>query len=130
MYKDKTQSSLILKMYPDKIPVIVERLNTSEPTIKELKNKKYLVPPDMTIGQFLFTIIRPRIELRVEQALFCFVTERKQNIFNSTFHFTIPPASSLISIVYKIHKDEDGFLYLHYSGENTFGKNKKMFDCK
>ncbi len=30
-------------------------------------------------------------------------------------------AAALMSDVYEDHKDEDGFLYITYSGENTFG---------
>jgi hypothetical protein len=30
-------------------------------------------------------------------------------------------AASLMSDIYEEHKDEDGFLYITYSGENTFG---------
>ena len=30
-------------------------------------------------------------------------------------------AAALMSAVYDEHKDEDGFLYIVYSGENTFG---------
>ena len=33
----------------------------------------------------------------------------------------LPPAAALMSNVYLKHKDDDGFLYLHYSGENAFG---------
>ena len=30
-------------------------------------------------------------------------------------------AAALMSDIYEDHKDEDGFLYITYSGENTFG---------
>ena len=30
-------------------------------------------------------------------------------------------AAALMSDVYEDHKDDDGFLYITYSGENTFG---------
>lgn len=30
-------------------------------------------------------------------------------------------AAAMMSNVYDDHKDEDGFLYITYSGENTFG---------
>lgn len=31
------------------------------------------------------------------------------------------PTAALMSTIYDEHKDEDGFLYIVYSGENTFG---------
>ena len=34
---------------------------------------------------------------------------------------TLLRAAALMSEVYDDHKDEDGFLYITYSGENTFG---------
>jgi hypothetical protein len=30
-------------------------------------------------------------------------------------------AAALMSAIYEEHKDDDGFLYMTYSGENTFG---------
>jgi hypothetical protein len=30
-------------------------------------------------------------------------------------------AAAMMATVYEDHKDEDGFLYITYSGENTFG---------
>jgi hypothetical protein len=33
----------------------------------------------------------------------------------------ISVAASLMSAIYEENKDEDGFLYMTYSGENTFG---------
>lgn len=32
-----------------------------------------------------------------------------------------PCAAAMMATVYEDHKDEDGFLYITYSGENTFG---------
>lgn len=33
--------------------------------------------------------------------------------------------------IYEEHKDEDGFLYIAYSGENTFGMwTTKFFKCE
>lgn len=32
-------------------------------------------------------------------------------------------AAALMSEVYDDHKDDDGFLYINYSGENTFGSD-------
>ena len=38
------------------------------------------------------------------------------------------PAAALMSSVYEDHKDEDGFLYITYSGENTFGSSGSSSD--
>ena len=34
---------------------------------------------------------------------------------------TLPPSVSTLQAVYDQYKDEDGFLYMTYSGENFFG---------
>jgi len=93
--------------YPGRFPIICERAAN---TIPELDKKKYLVPSDLTLGQFMY-VIRNRMKLSPEIGLYLFVGE----------HFTIPGNTTLISSVYDSHRDEDGFLYIHYSGENTFG---------
>jgi hypothetical protein len=39
--------------------------------------------------------------------------------FSVSYHFVDP--ASLMSAIYEENKDDDGFLYMTYSGENTFG---------
>lgn len=104
--KRKEESDRIRKKFPDKIPVIVERAYGS--SVHEIDKKKYLVPIDMTMGQFIY-IVRRRINLPAEQALFLFLGN------------SIPPTSALMGSTYETKKDADGFLYITYSGENTFG---------
>ena len=60
------------------------------------------------MGQFVY-VIRKRIELPPEKAIFIFVNNQ------------MPPTASLMSTIYEEQKDKDGFLYISYSGENTFG---------
>jgi len=100
------ESSRVLEKYPNRIPVIVERDVRS--TINDIDKKKYLVPGDLTIGQFIY-IIRKRIKLKPEEALFVFTNN------------TLVPTSALLSNIYTSNKDQDQFLYFQYSGENTFG---------
>lgn len=38
-----------------------------------------------------------------------------------SFHHFVGFAAALMSAIYEENKDEDGFLYMTYSGENTFG---------
>ncbi|KAH8956517.1 hypothetical protein BDL97_07G042800 [Sphagnum fallax] len=86
--------------------VIVEKAEKSD--VLDIDKKKYLVLADLTIGQFVY-VIRKRIKLSSEKAIFIFV----KNV--------LPPTTTMMSSIYEEHKDEDGFFYFTYSGENTFG---------
>src|SRR4051812_8850134 len=97
--KRKEESSRILLKYPDRIPVIVERIAKSD--IEKVDKTKYLVPNDLTVGQFVY-VLRKRIKLTPEKAIFIFVDE------------VLPPTAALMSSIYEEHKDEDGFLYITY----------------
>ena len=85
--------------------IIVEKCGKNIPDIDK---HKFLVPNDLTVGQFLY-VIRKRIKLNQEQALFIYIN----NI--------IPSTNQLISQIYNEYSDPDGFLYVQYAGENTFG---------
>jgi GABA(A) receptor-associated protein len=104
--KRQAEAARIRDKYPDRIPVIVEKAEKSD--IPDIDKKKYLVPADLTVGQFVY-VIRKRIKLSSEKAIFIFV----KNV--------LPPTAAMMSSIYEEHKDEDGFLYFTYSGENTFG---------
>ena len=77
--------------------VICERAEKS--TIAQIDKKKYLVPADLTVGQFVY-VIRRRIQLSAEKAIFIFVDE------------VLPPTAALMSSIYDEHQDLDGFLYI------------------
>ncbi|CAF5094311.1 unnamed protein product [Rotaria magnacalcarata] len=66
----RAEGERIRREYPDRCAVVVERAPNSR--IPDLPSKKYLVPNDLTVGQFYF-LIRKRIQLRPEDALFFFV---------------------------------------------------------
>jgi len=68
--------------------VIVEKLPKAR--VSDLDKKKYLVPSDLTVGQFYF-LIRKRIHLRPEDALFFFVNN------------VIPPTSTTMGALYQVH---------------------------
>nr|P87068.2 RecName: Full=Autophagy-related protein 8; AltName: Full=Autophagy-related ubiquitin-like modifier ATG8; Flags: Precursor [Laccaria bicolor] len=105
--KRKAEAERIRQKYPDRIPVICEKADRTD--IPTIDKKKYLVPSDLTVGQFVY-VIRKRIKLAPEKAIFIFVDE------------VLPPTAALMSAIYEEHKDEDNFLYVSYSGENTFGQ--------
>ena len=120
------------RRYPDRIPVICEKDQRSD--IPPVDKRKYLIPMDLvraalgrapappastrhsraapalpqTVGQFVY-VIRKRINVPSDKAIFIFVNN------------TLPQTSALMSTVYEQHRDEDGFMYFTYSGENTFG---------
>eukprot|EP00483_Globobulimina_turgida_P009567 UN09586 len=106
--KRKKEADRIIKKYPERIPVICEKAQQS--TISDIDKKKYLVPSDLTVGQFIY-VIRKRIKLEPEQAIFIFVNN------------TLPSTAALMSQIYKDHKDEDGFLYITYTDQDSFGSN-------
>ena len=101
----KEESLRVREKHPDRIPVIVQPGNNK---IAPLLRTKYLVPPDLDMGQLCY-IIRKKVSIRPEQALFVFVNGK------------LPPCKALVGDVYVAEKDEDGYLYVYYSGEDTFG---------
>ncbi|KAB1213768.1 Autophagy-related protein 8i [Morella rubra] len=92
--------------YPDRVPVIIERYSRTD--LPEMEKKKYLVPRDISVGQFIH-ILSSRLHLTPGKALFVFV----QN--------TLPQTASLMDSLYQSYKEDDGFLYMCYSSEKTFG---------
>jgi len=96
----------ILQKYTDRIPIIVEKHNSC--ILPEVDKCKYLVPKDMTMSQFIF-VIRKRVKLNPTQALFI------------TVNHSLVTASQTVGDIYENQKDEDGFLYVVYTSENTFG---------
>ena len=106
----REECSRIRAKYPDRIPVIAERSpSCKDSAIPVLKRSRFLVPSDLTIGQFIY-VIRKRMELAAEKGLFIMIGS------------TMPATSMLMSQAYLEQADpEDGFLYISVTGENTFG---------
>lgn len=96
-----------MEKYPDRIPVICEKGNdTKIPAIDKIK---YLIPKDLTVHQFSY-VIRKRLSLEKTQALWLFVNGKY-----------MVKGDTLMSQLYEKMRDPDGYLYIHYSGENVFG---------
>ncbi len=102
-----TVNQLMIR-HPDRIPIIVTR-NKNSTNTPELDKHKYLVPMDLTIGQFLF-VIRKRMLLPPSRALFLFIDGE---LINNSEH---------VGVVYERHRSKkDHCLHVVYSCENTFG---------
>jgi GABA(A) receptor-associated protein len=131
------ESERIRRRYPDRIPVIVQPLLSSSPstsstilstslfrsftssssssscnetTLARLENEKFLVPSELSFGQFAYNI-RRRLRLRAEHALFFYIGSYGKQ----------PILSSAMEILYNENKDTDGFLYVCYADEKVFG---------
>lgn len=100
------EAKKIREKFPDRVPIIIEKANNSD--LPELDKHKYLVPKDITVGQFI-TILRKRITLQPEKAIFLFIGN------------VIPPTSQFISQVDEKHRDTDFFVYGTLAAESTFG---------
>ena len=84
------ESSQIMKRYPHRIPVIIE---PRRDTITVMDKKKFMVPKELIFAQ-LFYVVRKRIRMKPEQALFFFTNNR------------LITASSSVVDVYEKEKEE------------------------
>jgi GABA(A) receptor-associated protein len=112
------ESDKIRQKYPDRVPVIVTPMGS----IKPIDKAKFLIPGDLTVSH-LQGVIRKRVALTQEEAMWIFVIGKDGRE-------VIPPTSVTVASLYKEHvednkgdKEWDGFLYVLYSGENTFGND-------
>jgi len=103
--KRLNESKRILEKYPDRVPVICERITNNVP---QVDRKKYLCPGDLSLANFMY-VIRKRMNLSSEKALYLFINNK------------LVPCSQLLGSIYEAEKNEDGFLYINYAGESTFG---------
>lgn len=103
-YKEftKEHAEVMRKKNPDRIPVIVKSRDKIV-----LKRNKYLVPFDLTIGQFQY-VLRKNTNLNSSEAFFLFINSK------------LIQSSMIMKQVYEIY-NKDGFLYIDLAKENVFG---------
>ena len=104
--KRKKESETLLTKYPERVPIIVEI--DPKGGFPPLDKCKYLPARDMTMGQFVYTIVR-RLQIGPEKACFLFINNK---LFGT---------ETLIGDIYKTEKQSDGFLYCYIRAEETFG---------
>jgi GABA(A) receptor-associated protein len=101
--------NILLKKYPDRIPVIIEKCD-----FLDLENYKYLLPKKMYVSYFL-SIIKTKMNKTFDsrKAIFTFVK-------SGTSYFLVSLNENM-ETVYDRYKNDDGFLYIKFGIENTFG---------
>lgn len=99
------ESATMLIRFPDRVPIVIEPRANAPPIDK----RKFMTPKDINFAQLMF-VVRKRLAMTSQQNLFFF-----------TGNNSVIIASQRISDIYSNHADEDGFLYVCYSLENTFG---------
>ena len=102
----KSESDKIILKYPKRIPIIIEKYDSCP--LNDIDKAKYLVPEDLNMTQFMY-IIRKRIKLDNSQSIFFLIDNR------------VCPSNTSMGQIYRDNKDPDGFLYIVYTSENTFG---------
>jgi len=102
------ESQRIREKYPNRVPIVCQKHPSAQKDVPTLAKNKYLVPSDLTVAQFMY-VIRKRIKMKPSTALFMFINDQ------------LPVAADLVGGVYAKHKSDDGFLYVYYAAENTFG---------
>jgi GABA(A) receptor-associated protein len=118
----KNEINRIATKYPNRIPIYINKAYNSD--ISEIIKHKFLVPDTLTMGEFMI-IIRKNIQLKPEQSITLFIHTIDNNII-------LAPTSETLGSIYhknilsfknddKYKNEIDGYLYLIYSGENTFG---------
>nr|XP_056708262.1 microtubule-associated proteins 1A/1B light chain 3C-like [Euleptes europaea] len=105
----KSEVASIRIKFPNKLPVILERY-PKEKILPVINKVKFLVPEELTMGQFV-SIIRNRMSIGPTQA-FYFLADNNRSMVNM---------SSTMFEVYSTYKDEDGFLYMTYASQEMFG---------
>ena len=100
--------------YPDKVPVLVKKAKSCK-NIKDIGDVKYLIQDYITIGQFIY-ILRKRVELNQEQALYLYAIDGK-----TKKEYALSGNLEMISVYNEYKNEEDAILYLKYAGENVFG---------
>ena len=100
------EAKRIMTKYPTRIPIIVNKHKKC--TLPDIDKQKYLVDKDMNMREFLY-VIRKGIQLDKSESIFLTINNK------------LCSSNDIISKIYKDEKNEDGFLYVIYSSENTFG---------
>ena len=112
----KKDCAKIMSIYPNKIPVVIDK-NPNFPNSVNITKNKLIISEDFTVSELLKTIIQKYLPINSEQDITLYVTPANIPI----------SASGDMKTFYKTYKDEDGFLYLKYSTKTSSSGSDKDF---
>lgn len=104
--KRKLLYNKIRTKWPHLYPVIVDSHNNNDPKIIKTK---YLAPDGLIMGHLLFGIRKNIKTVTSDETILFYIND-----------IMVPP-SQIIDNIYIKYKDDDGFLYITYTKESTFG---------
>lgn len=102
----KVECRRVLLRHPGYVPAILERGNDDAPRIDR---EKFLLPRDLTAAQLHF-VVRRRLKMGPSEALFLLC-----------HGCTLGGNDYTVGQLHETRRDEDGFLYICYTLEHTFG---------
>jgi GABA(A) receptor-associated protein len=100
----KQLSAALLIKYPNSIPVFLIRGSNDAPN---LPRRKILVAKESSMGEFMFNL---NALVTHKQSFYLFINGN-----------VLPTSTDKIISVYEKYRHADGFLYITYYSENTFG---------
>lgn len=98
----------VIERYPGRVPVVMVRHESCKPGLR-LDRDRYIVPADLTFGQFAY-ILRKRLTLCSTEALFFFTSSK-----------CLVGPSETVGVLHERHRNEGGYLVVIYTSENCFG---------
>lgn len=101
------ESAKMRSRYPSRVCIFLSKAKGCK--LPDVDKNKFLVPGDMTMGQFIH-VIRKRAEIHSSQGIFIFTSNNQA-----------PPSTMSLNDVYRENKDADGFLYLTFDTELVYG---------
>ena len=121
----KSMADRVRDQHPGKVPIVCDRAQTCKDDIGRPKNVKFLTPSTLTVAAFQ-RVLRRQMHNRDSSDSSDDEEDKVQPHLQAIYLYCgqngcLCPASSTLGSMHEKYAEEDGFLYISYTGENTFG---------